>query len=719
MPLIRRPRRRFARARLHDFTLNASGSTRQMQLLWVLRLMVGARAVDQGAEFAQQLDAEALEGLGIEIDDPGEEFDECELDACLADRLRVLEAMAPMLRGHRLERNVSMIKERLGLSRTECAVLEFLAVETTKQSFSNIVGAVQEAVGLESLATIALCLNLPESGVKEVLSMRSILLRSGLVRIEPRGGLIGNIGYDLLEGLAFALNGNVESVEQIFSNYFRPSPAPELAVDALPHLEQEIRCTSAILAQAASDQMEGVNVLIFGPPGTGKTQLARRIAIEAGLAGHEVSHEDNLGEPLEPRIRQRAYHLSQYLMARNSDALILFDEIEDVFTFNQPGFLLSSRHDRMGGKAWTNQMLEENPVPAIWITNTPRHLDPAYLRRFDYTIEVRHPPRSVRRQLLAESCAELDVSEAWLDRAAEVEGLTPAEIRRTARVARLLRNADPGESIEAFLDEHLARQGELQGRRRPIRRRGADALDYDLTYLNADLDVEPVVRDLVGAKEGSLLVYGPPGTGKTALAHHLAREADRPLIKRAASDLLSPFLGITEQKLAAVFREARDENAVLLLDEADSFLANRANARAQWSVTQTNELLVQIESFDGILVCATNFLEALDPAALRRFDHKLHLQALTQGQRHALFRQLAARLGATDTGDSAAMETALSLLNALDTLTPGDFATVVRRYGQGSARDARLNLSHLAAALESEARIKPGGTARKIGFGSL
>ena len=84
-----------------------------------------------------------------------------------------------------------------------------------------------------------------------------------------------------------------------------------------------------------------------------------------------------------------------------------------------------------------------------------------------------------------------------------------------------------------------------------------------------------------------------------------------------------------------------------------------------------------------------------------------------------LFRQLADRLGAADTGDSAAMETALYVLNALDTLTPGDFATVVRRYSQGSVSAARLNLSHLAAALESEARIKPGGTARKIGFGSL
>ena len=117
-------------------------------------------------------------------------------------------------------------------------------------------------------------------------------------------------------------------------------------------------------------------------------------------------------------------------------------------------------------------------------------------------------------------------------------------------------------------------------------------------------------------------VHGPLGTGKTALAHHLAQKADRPLIKHVASESLLPYLGITEQKLAAVFREARDESAVLLLDEANSFLANRANARAQWSATQTDELLLQIESFGGILVCSTNFLEALDPAALRRFDHK-------------------------------------------------------------------------------------------------
>ena len=80
---------------------------------------------------------------------------------------------------------------------------------------------------------------------------------------------------------------------------------------------------------------------------------------------------------------------------------------------------------------------------------------------------------------------------------------------------------------------------------------------------------------------GSLCFYGPPGSGKTALAEHLAQALGRPLLVRQASDLLSKYLGETEQNMAAMFREAESEGALLLLDEADSFLQDRRELPAQ------------------------------------------------------------------------------------------------------------------------------------------
>jgi transitional endoplasmic reticulum ATPase len=85
-----------------------------------------------------------------------------------------------------------------------------------------------------------------------------------------------------------------------------------------------------------------------------------------------------------------------------------------------------------------------------------------------------------------------------------------------------------------------------------------------------------------------------------------------------------------------MFDEARDEEAVLLLDEADSFLQDRTLAHRQWEVTEVNELLTQMEGFDGLFIC-TNLLDHLDPAALRRFGLKLEFLALRPEQASSLY----------------------------------------------------------------------------------
>jgi len=124
----------------------------------------------------------------------------------------------------------------------------------------------------------------------------------------------------------------------------------------------------------------------------------------------------------------------------------------------------------------------------------------------------------------------------------------------------------------------------------------------------------------VAAKRFSMLLHGAPGTGKTEFVKHLASINNTKLISKKASDIISPYLGVTEKNLASAFEEAREEEGILFFDEADSFLQDRAGAHRSWEVTQVNELLVQMENHEGLLIMGTNFKDSLDKAALRRFD---------------------------------------------------------------------------------------------------
>ena len=108
----------------------------------------------------------------------------------------------------------------------------------------------------------------------------------------------------------------------------------------------------------------------------------------------------------------------------------------------------------------------------------------------------------------------------------------------------------------------------------------------------------------------------------------------------------------------------------------DSLLRDRRQAQHSWETTQVNELLQQIEHFPGILIAATNLMDGLDAAALRRFDFKLHFRPLAPAERLALFAREA--LGAAHAAEAIPPLLARKL-QSLEHLTPGDFANVVRQ----------------------------------------
>ena len=227
--------------------------------------------------------------------------------------------------------------------------------------------------------------------------------------------------------------------------------------------------------------------------------------------------------------------------------------------------------------------------------------------------------------------------------------------------------------------------------------------------MESRFEVPRIVEALQRRGHGSLCFHGAPGTGKTALAEHIAAALQRPLLIRQTSDIASKYVGETEQNMARMFEEAQTEDAVLLLDEADSFLRSRRLAERHYEVSEVNEMLQGMERFGGVFICTTNLFDDLDEAALRRFTFKLRFHVLTAAQRERMF--VAEALG----GDAGALsDEQRSRLAQLDQLVPGDFAAVKR---QIEILGEAFTCDEFLSQLEGEHRVKPEVRQRRgIGF---
>ena len=171
------------------------------------------------------------------------------------------------------------------------------------------------------------------------------------------------------------------------------------------------------------------------------------------------------------------------------------------------------------------------------------------------------------------------------------------------------------------------------------------------------------------------------------------------------SDILGKYVGESERNIAKAFRQAEVDHAILFFDEIDGLLQDRSNAGHSWEITQVNELLQQMENFDGIMVAATNFSKNLDPATMRRFTFKLEFGYLDDDGKRSFFE----RMFKTTLADWEFAE-----LRKLGNLAPGDFRTV--RQEQFYLGDAVTNMDRIEA-LKEECAVKKDGDSRlPIGF---
>ena len=604
--------------------------------------------------------------------------------------------------------NVKHLQKLLDLDVTESEILLFAGRMGQSVEAINVFKNIQ-VNGLERSAQIlATILSLKPTDVLKAIKKGSRLHEYKLIEINTSCDLERLVQTSEL--LLECIYESHETLDGLICHFIRPAVKTNLTVQNFQYLKEDYSALYDFIKGVNAAAISGVNILLYGKPGTGKTEFVKMFSQEASLNLFEVACTDSDGDPLRHSARLASLVIAQRFLESKPNSLIIFDEIEDIFPSNNGHTHRDSYRpsSQTISKAWINRCLETNKTPVIWISNAIDQIDPAYLRRFSYHLEFRNPPLEARSIIAEGLFSEIHINPDFIKQVAEDPSLTPAQIEKAAQFVTVS-GVTNKIAAEALANRVIMMSKRAMGNgHAPIVRKSST--QYDLKFLNIEsrYPVENIVGSLNTAESSSLCFYGPPGTGKTALARHIAELSSKPLLTKRASDVLSKWLGEAEKNIAEMFQEAESEGAILFLDEADSLLRDRNLSKNSWEVTQVNEMLQQMECFRGVFICATNLFGSLDQAALRRFSFKLKFNPMNLEQRLRMFSHeaLASSVHSLD----AHLHSRLALLTQL---TPGDFAIVNR---QKRIMNEVLSPSEFMEILEVEHALKPDQQSKRIGF---
>ena len=671
--------------------------------LWMLRIILnlgaGREFIDKDNRFHRDDIAYFLEA-GKYVDMDSDNFKRNEVLTILKRNHVKLEKRKRFTSSKILSKNIKQISRLMNLNYVEEQIVEFVVLVNQYEVLDDATDLLGNNLNTtQAKKAFSTILNIPLKDINEAFKSNSKLNKSSIVMINKNNTLSLASKIEIIsDEFADNMLNLDEDISVMIKDAVRPCKNSSLKLKDYEHITKDIDIVMPYLKNAIDTKQQGVNILFYGLPGTGKTELAKTISSALKTNLFEISYADEDDESIDGYQRLKAYKTAQALLC-NQNILLMYDEAEDIFDSSDSPFAPK----RQDNKAWLNRILETNTIPTIWITNNIYSIDNAMVRRFDFSVEIPIPNKSKRAEIIKNYSNNL-LDEQSIKVLAENENIAPALITRATKVISSIDTEDKSKAFTQVLNNTLKAQGYEE-----IKEKIVTLLPniYDPKFINTTTDLELLTQGIKEHQSARLCLYGAAGTGKSAFGRYIAQTLKKPLLLKKGSDLISMYVGGTEKNIADAFEEAREEKAVLVFDEVDSFLADRTQANKSWEVTQVNEMLVQMENFEGIFIATTNLMDNLDKASLRRFDLKLEFDFLKAEQSWNMFLSYCKDLKLANPATSFKRA-----VESLRYLTPGDFAAVTR---QNRFRPIS-NVKDFIQRLEDEIAVKNVSSGNIMGF---
>lgn len=419
-------------------------------------------------------------------------------------------------------------------------------------------------------------------------------------------------------------------------------------------------------------------ILLYGKAGSGKTEFAKTLIAACGKEiAVPIFNKDNEDENKFNKCAMAEF------VSHKTGKIALIDECDNIISSNF-GFL----HHKNTDKGGINKRLDSMKGKSIWITNSIESIEESTLRRFTFSIEFDGLSKiqkinSLKTALNATTFSDKIDAEELYNRLNKYQ-LSIAGIALSVNSSNtVVKNSSTEEFLDAAEAFAKAQSVLINGKSPKKFSRYKPDCHFDADIINMDTSYDTLMKILSNyskkLEEGvvncplNMIFAGVPGSGKTELAKHIAQKLGKKIILKNMSDIQSMYVGETEKNITKAFAQAEREKAILVIDEADSLFIDRSTASRNWEISQTNEMLAQMENFRGIFICSTNILKNIDTAAMRRFQKKITFGYLGKDAREKLFKSYF-----FDTIKGLSEET-ICELEKLNNLTAGDFKNVFQQ----------------------------------------